>query len=152
MLFFPVVVVMFTAVLYQAIALTDTTGDLFVDGVYIENETAMGGGLWENETGSSVEVEGYGLTVGFDAVNGALVWLVSLTAVAVVAGISVLGSGLKEFTVKYLVITVGYFSFWGIVSVFAIEAYNCFPFGFGWMFYLFITVMYSFGVLEAVST
>lgn len=141
---------MFTAVLFQTMMVSGGEELIFnaTSNYTATNSSSMSATLVEGGEETDVEVEGYEVTAGFDAVGGALFWLIGLVALGVVAGISVLGSGIKEYSVRLLVKVVGYYAFWMLVSFFAREAFSFFPMGFGWVLYLVMTVMFSFGVME----
>lgn len=149
LLLFPVAVMMFTAVLYQTMAISGSVS-IFNDTVTVSNETDWVSNWTEGGESTTMEMEGYEMTAGFDARTGALVWLIGLVALGAVAGITVLGSGLKEFSIKLIVKVVGYYAFWFLISVFAMDAFGFMPFAMGWILYLVITVIFSFGVLEQV--
>lgn len=143
----PLLLLMFTAIFYQSVALSSYG----IDDVSVSNETSLSGGLWENDTESGVEVEGYTMAVGIDAGNGVFVVLIAGIAVAVVAGIRVLGSGLSEFSVRMISKVTLFYCFWLFFSLFAITAFDLFPLGLGWLFYIVMTLVYSFGVVETLE-
>lgn len=149
-IFFPVILLMFTAVLYQSMAIASYGDSYLDDTVYVTNSSTMGGGLIENSTSTSVEMEGYALTVGWDASTGFFALIVGAIAISVICGIQVVGSGLTDFTVRFIVYVCIYYGFWMFISLFALEAFELMPLSLGWIVYLFLSVFYSFGVLEAV--
>lgn len=145
----PFILLMFTAVLYQAVALSQESD--FGSDVTYANSSSVGAGLVQNGSSTSAEMEGYSMSVGIDPLYGVFVVLIASVAIAVVAGIQVLGSGLSEFSVKMVVKTGLFYCFWLFFSLFAVEAYALFPFGFGWLMYVTMTVVYSFGVVDTVG-
>lgn len=149
MLVVPFVLLFFTGLLYQSMLFSGLGEvDVYGSNVTVGNETDVSGGLWENSTESGVELEGYSLTAGFDPLYGAIAIVVGSLAVAILAGVKVLGSGLSDFTVKMIVKVAVFYSFWILVSMFAVNAFALFPLGFGWLIYLLMTLMYGFGVME----
>lgn len=142
----PLLLLAFTAVFYQAIAFD--AQDNYLDDAEYTNSSSIYGGMVENETETSLEMEGYEMTVGIDAVDGVFVVLIASIAIAVVSGIRVLGSGLSDFTVRLITFVGIFYCFWLFFSLFAIEAFSLFPFGFGWMIYVVMTLVYSAGVVQ----
>lgn len=153
-LFFPIVVIMFTAVLYQSIAVADVSDTVtFLNGSSSSwaNTSNIGGTWSENGTVTTVETEAVSLTVGFDWATGALAVMVGGIAIIAILGIRVLGSGLSDFSVEAISKIALFYVFWLFFSLFALEAFELMPFYLGWVLYLFLTMFYSFGIMEELD-
>lgn len=107
----------------------------------------------QNDTGeeSTLTVEGYDVSLGFDAEGGFLAYVLVVVTVGVVAGITVLGSGIKEFSVKVLYTTVALYGVWLLFSVIGIETLSSIPV-FGWALWFILTVVYGLGVFQQVGS
>lgn len=112
------------------------------------NSSAMGGTIFTNGTEGTYEVEGFEVDIAFDASVGALAILISGVAVAMLAGIRFVSTGLSEFTIRVIVKVFLFYSFWLSVSMFALRGFDIMPFGLGWITYLFLSLFFSFGVME----
>lgn len=141
LIYIPLALLFFTAIYCQGFALSGSNSLSYDE---------FSGTL--NDTGdeSTLTVEGYDVDVGFDAQDGILVFVVSMVAITCVAGITVMGSGLKEISVKVLYITVSLFGVWGLVSLFAVGGLTAIPI-FGSFFYFILTLVYGLGVFQLVS-
>ncbi|MFX0069874.1 MAG: hypothetical protein ACFFAO_02180 [Candidatus Hermodarchaeota archaeon] len=93
---------------------------------------------------------GYGVSVGIDAITGALAVIIVLIAIAVLVGIQVLGSGISEQSVKTIIIITGYASLWGIFSVLSINLIISIEI-FGYIIYIGLTIIYAIGVMNKLS-
>lgn len=141
LIYIPLALLMFTAVFMQGFALAGGSSLSSDDFSATLNDTG---------DESTLTVEGYDVEVGFDAQDGILVFVVSMVAVAVVAGITVVGSGLKEISIKVLYVTVALFGVWGLISLFAVGGLTAIPV-FGSVFYFILTLVYGLGVFQMVG-
>lgn len=125
------------------------------DDVGIMNLTdSVTGSISGNQTltGSedSLNLEDYDVDLAINFQDGLIAVVVGLIAIGVTAGITILGSGLAEYSVMILFKTIGYYSIWILFSTIGIDGFVIIPF-FGWMVYFFLTVVYSLGIMESIS-
>lgn len=112
---------------------------------YSVNGTLIVGG---NETVVSTEAA----TVGISAIvsAGIITLVVTSIALAVVSGVTVLGSGLNTEATKAIWKSAAYFGLWGLFSVFGLVLFGSIPV-FGFPLYFLLTLFYSIGVLGSIS-
>lgn len=143
----PVILMIFSSVLYQSIALGVTDEHFGADfRTYYDNQT--GSGVLDNGTEVQLGVDDTDVTVGFDVTTGVFALFIAVVAVAVVSGITVLGSGLKEVSVKMIIKGVMFYGLWAIISLYGVEGYALMPMGIGWIIYLIYTCVFTIGVFE----
>lgn len=117
------------------------------------NDTAVEGGVVGNQTLDEVEYElgteafssGVSITLG----TGIFALMVSSVAFAGILGITVMGSGLAEFSIMAIFRWASCYGLWFIFSVSAVALFMTIPF-FGLPLYFLLTFFYSFGVLETM--
>lgn len=110
---------------------------------------SFNGSFLENGSSTGLEGSGYEVSAGFDIQTGFLAMLVGFLALVAVMGITVLGSGLKDFSVKALWKAGLYITLWTVLSTFALEGYLAIPI-FGWVVYFLLTGLYMLGILEGI--
>jgi len=93
---------------------------------------------------------GYGVSVGIDAITGAIAIIIVLIAISVLVGLQIFGSGISEQSVKTIITITGYVSLWGIFSVLSINLINAIEI-FGYLIYLILTIMYAIGVMNKLT-
>lgn len=101
-------------------------------------------------TPQTMDIEGYDVTAGFDLQTGVIAVVIVVMAIGVVAGISVLGSGLSDVSVTVIYKSVFFYTLWLLLSVFGLQGITIIPV-FGWVFYFFLTLVYSLGVVQQVG-
>ena len=82
----------------------------------------------------------------FDPLLGALVWIIVLTALATVLGLTVLGSGLGTFSVKTVVIVTFYVTSYVFFGLTAFPFVQAIPLFWGEALFIFMSILYAFGV------
>lgn len=145
----PLAIMIFMAVFTQALAFGEIVivNGTLVDPIEFENLTAN---ITEGGTPTEVGVEGYTIDVGFDYATGVIVLLISAVAVAIIAGITAVGSGLKEISVKIIFKTSIYLGIWALFSAFGLSGLTIIPL-FGWMLYFLLTISYVIGVTGEIA-
>lgn len=81
---------------------------------------------------------------------GLIIIVIGLMALAAVAGLRVLGSGVSETSVKTIVLGTGLLALWGVFSVFGLTMITAIPI-FGVVIYFFLTAIYTLGVIQQVG-
>lgn len=76
--------------------------------------------------------------------------LIGLLAIAILAGISLFGSGLSTESIRTILIIVGYASFWVFLSIFSIDLIIDIGI-FGIIIYISLTMIYAKGMLDKIS-
>lgn len=104
------------------------------------------GTSWESYTFSS----DFAVKVGIDEYMGALALILALVAVSAVSGVSCLGSGLADPSVRFVMLSVAYGSIWGILSVLAFNLIIAIEV-FGAVIYVFLTILYTIGVIQRLA-
>lgn len=148
-IYVPLVIMVATAIMTQTMAITNfayyNTNSTFT------NSTNWGGSQILNDSSSDLQVEGYNLSIGFDTTNGVIVILISTIALAVLLGITVVGSGLADKSVEIAWKSIAYFSLWTMISLLGTEGLFSIPF-FGAMTFFIMTLFYTLGVYGEVGS
>lgn len=122
-------------------------GEDFVEvsaGVGVDNTVLLNGTL------TTYEVPAEDIIFGIDPVIGGIAIIIAVVAVASIAGVMVLGSGLSPATVRVIIYTTAYSSIWGLLSVLVsglIKSINVF----GSIIYVILTLGYTIGVIQKLS-
>lgn len=141
---------MFTAVLWQGINFNGQTAYEFDDSLTIHNQTSWISAMTNNGSDSTVAIEGYNMTLGVDTTMGFYMLLIAVIAIALVAGFNLVGTGWSDVTVKLIVKGALFYGLWGILSLLGIKGFEIIPFGFGWLMYLFMTLVFTIGVADTI--
>lgn len=104
------------------------------------------GAEWQEFTFS----EEYAVSVGIDEYMGALAIIIALIAATSLVGISCLGSGLSDPSVRFIVLGVAYGSLWGVISVLSLNLIIDIEI-FGAIIYAFLSMIYTIGVIQKMS-
>jgi len=84
-----------------------------------------------------------------DPIEGAIIFLITIVALASTVGIHILASGLAETSVRVLINIVIYVGLWGVLSMLA----SPLIFGiavFGGLIYVLLTLGYTIGVIQKI--
>jgi hypothetical protein len=100
-----------------------------------------------NGTPAQYQSDSTTASFSINMIGGLLALIIGLTAVAVVAGIRVLGSGLSEKSVTIIYNSTVYYGLWGIFSALSIVLFSALPL-FGMLLWLGLTLCYSIGYFE----
>lgn len=92
----------------------------------------------------------YGVNVGINEITGSIAIIIALVSIAVVVGLQIFGSGISEQSVRTIIVIIGYASIWGIFSSLSLNLIVSIE-TFGVLIYLFITILYTIGVMEKIS-
>lgn len=103
-----------------------------------------------NGTETTYGTEDYSLTAEFDLGAGILVVVAGSLILVIVLGVTVLGSGMKEYTVRTVYTCVVLYALWFLVSVLGIVGLSTIPI-FGYLTYFVLTLFYSLGCISEVS-
>lgn len=142
----PLILLAFSAVMTQMIVAEEyytTTSTSYNVDPALGNQTIDG-------TPQTMDIEGYGVSAGFDLETGVIAVVIVVMAIGVVAGITVLGSGLSDVSVSIIYKSVMFYTLWLLLSVFGLEGITTVPI-FGWVFYFFLTLVYSLGVVQQIQ-
>ena len=108
---------------------------------------AIGGLRPEDVNGTyTVDPMIIGITFG-----GIVALLIGFIAVAVLAGITVFGSGISESAQNVIYKSVFFYTIWGIFSILATSGIVSIPI-FGTVIYIFLTLCYVIGVQSQINT
>lgn len=119
--------------------------DIFSDGDF--SYSSVNGSIVVNSTKQDFDVEGYSFSSGIDVNTGLLAVIVASVVVAVLAGITVVSSGLDTFSVSYIVKVTLLYGLWLMLSVIGMQGLLLIPV-FGWVIYFMISFTYTFGVID----
>lgn len=106
-----------------------------------------------NQTVDGSEKDGPGVEeyeVNIWGTGGMLILLGAAIAIVVVAGITVLGTGLSGLSQSILFLSVFYLGIWAMLSVAILNYVSGIPL-FGMFFYLCITILYTIGFASEVT-
>lgn len=81
---------------------------------------------------------------------GIIALIIALVAVGVAAGITVLGSGLSNFSVQLIYKSATYYGLWGVFSALGFVGFSSIPI-FGLMLWLILTLIYSVGFFQTLN-
>jgi hypothetical protein len=81
---------------------------------------------------------------------GIIALIIALVAVGVAAGITVLGSGLSNFSVQLIYKSATYYGLWGVFSALGFVGFLSIPI-FGLMLWLILTLIYSVGFFQSLN-
>lgn len=141
LIYLPLALLLFTALFNYGFSMSGNSG---VSGDAISGS--------QNLTGSvdDLEVEGYSVNIGFGAENEIMTFVIAMVIVGAVAGITVLGSGIKEISVKIIYTSVAFFGLWLLISLFSVPSLEAIPV-FGWALYFVLTLVYGLGVFQQIN-
>lgn len=107
-----------------------------------------------NQTLDSVtyELSNVGASTVWDVnmTAGIIALIIALVAVGVAAGITVLGSGLSNFSVQLIYKSATYYGLWGVFSALGFVGFSSIPI-FGLMLWLVLTLIYSVGFFQTLN-
>lgn len=101
-----------------------------------------------NGTITIKEVE-YGLNFGISIQEGILSLIIGITAVVVLLGLTVLGTGLNDETVRIVSTITIYIALWTFFSTFTYDLFLLVDYL--WTVYWFFTFLYAFGVISKIT-
>ena len=84
-------------------------------------------------------------TIGFIAI------VIGVTALILVVGLHILGSGVSDLSVDAIYKSTAYFAVWGVFSAIAYGLIVQLPLNFGLYLYLILTIMYALGIVNSVG-
>lgn len=146
LLVIPLVLLAFCAVMTQMIVAESYSFD-YVDTVSVDpalaNQTIDG-------SPQTMDIEGYSVDASFDLQTGVIALIIVMIAIGVIAGVQVLGSGLSDFSVSVIYKSVFFYSVWLLLSLFGTPSMFSVPI-FGVVFYFFLTLVYSLGVVQQIQ-
>lgn len=141
---------MFTfALMTQLVDQNDMTG-AYGFANQTSNQASLTGTQVINGSSTTYGTESYTFEANFNQAEGLIVIIVASIALVVVLGITVLGSGMKEISVKTIYLSMVLYSIWLLLSVLGIEGISSIPF-FGYITYFILTLFYSLGCIAEVS-
>lgn len=83
-------------------------------------------------------------------ITSGIALLGTVIAVALITGVSVLGSGLNPQSARIVIILTAYFGLWTTLSILAFNLINSIQV-FGYIIYIGLTIGYSIGVIQRIS-
>ena len=101
-----------------------------------------------NETTTELELEDVEGVFDINMVAGLTALIIGLTVLAVTAGITILGSGLKESSINVVYKAVAYYGLWGIFSALSFAFFLEIPM-FGLFMWIALTVVYTLGYFQS---
>lgn len=146
MIIVPLLMIVFSGIFAQLagnVVLSDDFGGAF-SGTGNINQGISG---TYNGTDYDYEVESQGLYIDTEA--GLWMVVVGTVALICVVGIAVFGSGMSDVSVKAVLSSAGWYGFWILFSVLASAMFNAIPL-FGWALYIFMTLIFSLGVMGSM--
>lgn len=129
--------------LYNIQPLSNTANITFNSSDIIKNPTIDGTTTGYEETGQTFSVT-VTETLGIMAI------IAVIEAIAVIAGIQVLGSGLNETSTMIIYKSAGLTILWSIFSVTSLQVLLLIPFSLGLLLWLFLTLFYAVGIINSV--
>jgi hypothetical protein len=84
-------------------------------------------------------------TLGFIAI------VIGITALVLIVGLHILGSGISEISVDAIYKSTAYLAIWGVLSAISYVQIVSIPMNFGMYLYLGLTVMYTLGIVNSVG-
>jgi len=103
-----------------------------------------------NEEESKFELEQGSLSLSFDMTMGLVAIIVSAIALGLI-GLNILGSGLRDSSVKIIWNGIVFYGLWTIFSVLSYSSIASIP-NFGVLFWFMITFIYSLGVFSKMGS
>lgn len=139
---------------------SDLNGTAVGESGYLRHKWGVGvtETWWNNVTGTYLTYNtpngvNYDFNVlGFNMGSslGVIGLVVAIIALATIAGLKILGSGVGEFSVQTIVVATSFVSLWALFSLMSMNLITQIPI-FGVPFYFFITIMYAIGIFSSIS-
>jgi len=125
-------------------------GNNFISGIAniaIDNDALVDG------VSSTFEVIGQNVIFAIDTsslIIAGIALIITITVVAGIVGINVLGSGLNPQSTKIIIIITAYIGIWSTLSILAFNLINSIEI-FGSVIYISLTLTYVIGVIKKLS-
>lgn len=149
----PLAIIIFASLFSTVITMAESDvfglGDTFY-GRFYSGDVISGGNSTLDGTTQRYDSDVAPVQAEFSSAFGALVAVTVTVAMIAVAGVTVVGSGIKEISVKALGLSAFYYGMWGVFSVLGSRMLNAIPI-FGVLLYILLTIVYSLGVIEAIG-
>lgn len=140
--------------------LCDLNGTAVGEAGYLRHRWGVGitETWWNNVTGTYLTYNTpNGVNYDFDVLGfnmgtslGVIGLCVAVIALATIAGVKIVGSGIGEFSVRTIVIATAFISLWALFSLMSMNMITQIPI-FGVGFYFFITIMYAIGMFTEIG-
>ena len=95
------------------------------------------------------KVDSQNTVFSVEMTSGVIALIIGLTAIAVVSGVKLFGSGLSETSIKIIYNSTVYYGLWGIFSALSYPMFLGMPLFIGVFGWFFITLIYSLGYFES---
>jgi hypothetical protein len=103
-----------------------------------------------NNNPQNMTISGSSLPFGLDLNTGVIAVLITAVAIGTVSGILVLGSGVNTVSTMIVFKSSLFFMIWALFSITGLAMLIAIPL-FGWVIYLFLTLIYSIGVAQQIG-
>ena len=113
-------------------------------------ESFIDSGAIVNGTSSTFVVEGQDFVFSIDPVTGFIASLIVIVSLASILGLSVLGSGLSDASVRVMIMIITYSSIWATLSILSYPLIASIEI-FGALMYVVITIAYAVGVVQKID-
>lgn len=96
------------------------------------------------------EIDAFSVNAQFTLQDGVLALIIITVALGFVVGFQVVGSGPNTQATRIFYTSLFFYSLWGLLTVFGLPSITIVPV-FGWVFYFFLTLLYSVGIVGQIN-
>lgn len=115
-----------------------------------QNINAESGNITQNGNSTSIEISDTTLTFDIDFITGFLAFIIGVTALGAVLGVTFLGSGISQRAQRIIFLSAVCLGLWAIFSVLTITLIMEIPM-FGGMLWLSFTLIFMFGYFTEIN-